>query len=66
LVDLGLLCAAERTQEELENETEALRARIAIVAKPRWRRLPLVLRFLTEGKYNHFAGLKSALKDTVR
>lgn len=68
-MQLKILNASERLEQAitiLRNRLPALEQRRAIASRPRWRRLPDLVRFWLSGGYRNFAGWKSALKDIVR
>lgn len=63
---LGVGERLEPALARLRSRLPALERRLAIAARPRWRRSPELLRFWLSGGYRNFAGWKSALKDMVR
>lgn len=66
LAALGADRRLEAALARLRARIPAFERRLAIVARPRWRRSPELLRFWLAGGYRTFAGWKSALKDMVR
>ncbi|GAB3473401.1 glycosyltransferase family 2 protein [Azotobacter salinestris] len=63
---LGADQRLEQALARLQARIPAFERRLAIAARPRWRRSPELLRFWLSGGYQTFAGWKSALKDMVR
>lgn len=52
--------------ERIDRERDGLSRRLAVLAKPRVRRLPAVLGLWRRGFYSRFAGGRSAIKDIIR
>jgi len=56
----------DRALARIRSEQERYRRRIALLARPRIKRVLPVLRTWMSGDYDYFAGWKSAAKDMIR
>lgn len=63
---LGLLGRQEQALQRLDAQSAAIVERIRSCRAGRLSRLPSVLGMLMRGRYRHFSGWKSAIKDIVR
>ncbi len=63
---LGLSNRQTAAISKLDRRIKAINDRIALMAVPRARRAPRVLKMCMRGDYRHFAGWKSAVKDMLR
>jgi glycosyltransferase involved in cell wall biosynthesis len=66
LARLGLADAGMQAEVGFAARRGAYLRRIESMSQPRWRRWPGILAGWREGRYRHFHGWKSALKDCLR